>query len=102
MTLVPAESRVQRSTTKPGIVLMAAGRTIVARRRERVAEREPRRQPGHVPDRVQAEILADNTGSQRVLERNGFYRIGMAPAYLRINGRWQDHVLFQALNPAMS
>jgi ribosomal-protein-alanine N-acetyltransferase len=52
--------------------------------------------------RVQAEILADNTGSQRVLERNGFYRIGMAPAYLRINGRWQDHVLFQALNPAMS
>ena len=52
--------------------------------------------------RVQAETLAHNIGSQRVLERNGFERIGMAPAYLRIAGQWQDHILFQLLNPAMS
>jgi hypothetical protein len=30
-----------------------------------------------------------------VLERNGFVRIGVAPSYLKIAGRWQDHVLFQ-------
>ena len=52
--------------------------------------------------RVQAETLAHNIGSQRVLERNGFERIGMAPAYLRIAGQWQDHILFQLLNPARS
>lgn len=52
--------------------------------------------------RVQAETLLHNAGSQRVLERNGFERIGLAPAYLRIAGSWQDHILFQVLNPAMS
>ncbi len=51
---------------------------------------------------MQAETLLHNTGSQRVLERNGFERIGLAPAYLRIAGSWQDHILFQVLNPAMS
>lgn len=49
--------------------------------------------------RVQAETLVHNTGSQRVLERNGFVRIGLAPEFLHIDGRWQDHILYQALNP---
>lgn len=48
--------------------------------------------------RVQAETLLHNTRSQRVLERNGFTRIGMAPQYLRIAGRWQDHYLYQLLS----
>jgi len=43
--------------------------------------------------------LRHNTGSQRVLERNGFERIGVAPAYLSVAGRWQDHVLYQLLDP---
>ncbi len=47
--------------------------------------------------RVQAGTLPHNAGSQRVLERNGFARIGVAPAYLSIAGRWQDHVLFQVV-----
>ena len=51
--------------------------------------------------RVEAGTLVHNVGSQRVLERNGFVRFGLAPQYLRIAGRWQDHVLFQVLNPAM-
>ncbi len=49
--------------------------------------------------RVQAGILPHNTGSLRVLERNGFTRIGVAPAYLNIAGRWQDHILFQVIAP---
>jgi ribosomal-protein-alanine N-acetyltransferase len=51
--------------------------------------------------RVEAGTLVHNAASQRVLERNGFVRFGVAPQYLRIAGRWQDHVLFQVLNPAM-
>ncbi|UZN02759.1 GNAT family N-acetyltransferase [Cellulomonas sp. S1-8] len=50
--------------------------------------------------RVQAETLVHNTASQRVLERNGFTRYGTAPQYLRIAGTWQDHAMFQVLNPA--
>ena len=30
-----------------------------------------------------------------MLARNGFARIGFAPRYLMIAGRWQDHLLFQ-------
>ena len=48
--------------------------------------------------RVEAGTLVHNAGSQRVLERNGFTRYGLAPQYLRIAGRWQDHVLFQVLS----
>jgi [ribosomal protein S5]-alanine N-acetyltransferase len=51
--------------------------------------------------RVEAGTLVHNVRSQRVLENNGFVRFGLAPHYLRIQGRWQDHVLFQVLNPDM-
>lgn len=47
--------------------------------------------------RLQAATLLHNTASRRVLERTGFERIGMAPQYLRIAGRWQDHLLFQRI-----
>lgn len=49
--------------------------------------------------RLQAETLLHNLGSQRVLERNGFVRFGMAPAYLNIAGQWQDHFMYQLLRP---
>jgi ribosomal-protein-alanine N-acetyltransferase len=45
--------------------------------------------------RLQAATLLTNAASQTVLRRNGFERIGVAPDYLRIAGRWQDHVLHQ-------
>jgi ribosomal-protein-alanine N-acetyltransferase len=51
--------------------------------------------------RVEAGTLPHNAASQRVLERNGFERYGLAPEYLRIAGRWQDHVLYQLLDRAM-
>jgi len=50
--------------------------------------------------RIQADTLVDNEASQRVLERNGFVRIGLAPRYLRIAGRWQDCILHQLLSDA--
>ncbi len=47
--------------------------------------------------RIQAATLLHNHASQSVLTRAGFERIGVAPAYLKIAGRWQDHVLFQRI-----
>ena len=35
-----------------------------------------------------------NAASIRVLEKNGFRREGVAPSYLRINGTWEDHIIF--------
>lgn len=47
--------------------------------------------------RLEAGTLLHNTGSQRVLLANGFVEIGVAREYLLIEGRWQDHRLFQRL-----
>jgi len=38
--------------------------------------------------------------SARVLEKCGFVREGFAKQYLRIAGRWEDHVLTALVNPA--
>ncbi|KUL40604.1 GNAT family N-acetyltransferase [Actinoplanes awajinensis] len=45
--------------------------------------------------RVEAGTILSNVRSQRVLEKNGFQRFGLAPRYLQIAGEWQDHYLFQ-------
>lgn len=47
--------------------------------------------------RVQAGTLLHNAASQAVLRRCGFTEIGVAPGYLKIAGRWQDHLLFQRI-----
>ena len=47
--------------------------------------------------RVEGSTLVHNAASQRVLERNGFRRYGLAPRFLKINGDWRDHVLYQLL-----
>ncbi len=47
--------------------------------------------------RVAAATLLHNVRSQRVLERNGFVRFGVAPRYLQIAGVYQDHALYQRL-----
>ena len=44
--------------------------------------------------RVEAACLEHNQASIRVLEKNGFRQEGLAKKYLKINGIWQDHVLF--------
>jgi ribosomal-protein-alanine N-acetyltransferase len=48
--------------------------------------------------RIEAATLVGNLRSQRVLEKNGFLRYGLAPRYLKIAGDWRDHLLFQRLD----
>ncbi|MFJ3956403.1 GNAT family N-acetyltransferase [Arthrobacter sp. NPDC090010] len=49
--------------------------------------------------RLEAGTLLHNEASQRVLRKNGFTEFGLAPGYLKIQGQWQDHRLFQLLAP---
>jgi ribosomal-protein-alanine N-acetyltransferase len=44
--------------------------------------------------RVQIAIMPRNAGSLRVMEKIGARREGFAERYLRIAGRWEDHVIF--------
>ncbi|TDE42599.1 GNAT family N-acetyltransferase [Nonomuraea mesophila] len=47
--------------------------------------------------RVAASTLVGNAASQAVLRKAGFELVGTAPHYLEIDGRWQDHRLFQRI-----
>jgi len=47
--------------------------------------------------RLEAACMPDNARSRRLLERCGFRQEGFARHYLRINGVWQDHLLFGLL-----
>ncbi len=48
--------------------------------------------------RIEAATVPSNEASQRVLRRCGFQQEGVARRYLKINGIWQDHVLFALLD----
>ena len=52
--------------------------------------------------RVTANHMPRNERSAAVLRRAGFQVEGLAPAYLLINGRWEDHVLTAIVNPALN
>jgi len=47
--------------------------------------------------RLEAAIMPSNRASLRVIERAGFTREGLARGYLKINGRWEDHLLYARL-----
>lgn len=47
--------------------------------------------------RVEAACLPSNAASRGLLAKIGFREEGYAREYLRINGMWQDHVLFAVL-----
>ncbi len=47
--------------------------------------------------RLEAACLPENQASRRLLEKCAFKYEGVAQAYLQINGRWRDHVLYAAL-----
>lgn len=47
--------------------------------------------------RIEAACLPENAASRALLERSGFKYEGVAQAYLQINGRWRNHVLYANL-----
>ena len=47
--------------------------------------------------RLEAACLPENAASRGVLEKSGFKYEGVAQAYLQINGRWRNHVLYANL-----
>jgi ribosomal-protein-alanine N-acetyltransferase len=52
--------------------------------------------------RVSASHMPRNTRSAAVLQRCGFQVEGLAPAYLLINGKWEDHVLTAIVNDSFT
>jgi ribosomal-protein-alanine N-acetyltransferase len=48
--------------------------------------------------RIEAACLPSNAPSIKLLYRAGFTQEGMAREYLKIAGKWQDHLLFARLN----
>ena len=51
--------------------------------------------------RLEAACLPANAASIRLLDRTGFTREGVARHYLKINGVWQDHLLYALLESDM-
>ena len=51
--------------------------------------------------RLEAACLPTNAASIKLLEKTGFQREGLARRYLRINGLWQDHLLYALLDTDM-
>lgn len=47
--------------------------------------------------RVEAGTHVDNIASQRVLEHNGFTRVGTLRRHLLIGGVWHDHYLYELI-----
>ena len=49
--------------------------------------------------RIEAGVMPRNMPSQRVLEKAGFHREGIARKNVNINGIWEDHQVLAILNP---
>ena len=47
--------------------------------------------------RIEANVMPRNLPSRRLLERAGFEEEGMSKAYLRIAGKWEDHIHYVLL-----
>jgi ribosomal-protein-alanine N-acetyltransferase len=51
--------------------------------------------------RIEANIMPKNARSLRMIEKLGFYQEGLAYNYLKINGRWEDHIHMVLRNKEM-
>ena len=49
--------------------------------------------------RLEAACVPENEASKNLLLKAGFRHEGRAAAYLKINGKWRDHLLFGLLAP---
>jgi ribosomal-protein-alanine N-acetyltransferase len=53
--------------------------------------------------RIEANIMPKNKRSLRAAEKAGFYNEGLSYKYLKINGKWEDHIHMVLLNePSLS
>jgi ribosomal-protein-alanine N-acetyltransferase len=48
--------------------------------------------------RLEANVIPSNTASIKVLEKLNFVKEGYSENYLKINGRWQDHLRYALIN----
>lgn len=48
--------------------------------------------------RIEANIMPKNKQSLKVVEKLGFYNEGLAYKYLKINGKWEDHIHMVLIN----
>ena len=48
--------------------------------------------------RVSAAVQADNQASINLLETTGFTKEGLARSYLKIDGAWEDHLIYARLS----
>lgn len=48
--------------------------------------------------RIEANIMPGNEASLNLIKSLGFIREGYAPKYLKINGKWEDHIHFSLIN----
>ena len=48
--------------------------------------------------RVEAGVQPDNTASIKLLENAGFVREGTARGMIKIDGKWQDHIVYARLS----
>lgn len=51
--------------------------------------------------RIEAGVKPANLGSIRVLEKSGFHQEGIARKNLKINGKWEDHLILAIINEDM-
>jgi ribosomal-protein-alanine N-acetyltransferase len=53
---------------------------------------------GYRLHRIEANIMPKNARSLRVVQKLGFYNEGLAYKYLKIHGKWEDHIHWVLLN----
>ncbi|SDR90593.1 ribosomal-protein-alanine N-acetyltransferase [Paenibacillaceae bacterium GAS479] len=51
--------------------------------------------------RIEANIIPRNAASLSVIRKLGFQEEGLAKRYLKINGKWEDHIHMVMLNDAL-
>lgn len=49
--------------------------------------------------RIEAGVMPHNIPSINVLEKAGFHKEGIAKENVKINGKWQDHLILAIINP---
>ena len=48
-------------------------------------------------NRIEAAVLKNNKPSRNLLEKIGFIQEGICRSYLKIDGKWQDHIMYSLL-----